>query len=407
MQSFRISLIFPLVILIGIVLSCNGPTPKEISKEEIREEKIFYSTILKEERPYLVFVPKTRRIQKELFQPKKYPVLVLLDGDYLFEPAVEVIKKLSSKGIIPEMIVVSIHNTNRNRDLSPSPYKTVFNGKKIEDIETTGGGDNFLKFLSEELLPEIDELYSTIDLKILVGYNLGGLLAAHAFVQNNTPFKSFISVDPSLWWNNQEINKQIREKIDVNFSNSKSLYISSSNNSEAPTDTSITRRSQQAFFDAVMQKNKTNLQANFQLFEQENQSSVSLLALYEGLLFTFSRFKPKEDIGSDITKYISHYDKLSDFFGITILPTEEEINNLSYEHFKNNDKVLSYQFFKLYTKLYPKAWNGYDSLGEWYLANGDKEKAKICYKISVELNPDNQHGIDIINKIDNNFKVLF
>jgi Tfp pilus assembly protein PilF len=46
---------------------------------------------------------------------------------------------------------------------------------------------------------------------------------------------------------------------------------------------------------------------------------------------------------------------------------------------------------------FPESWNVYDSLAEAYLKIGDKQKAKENYKKSVELNPENTNGIQMLN----------
>lgn len=48
----------------------------------------------------------------------------------------------------------------------------------------------------------------------------------------------------------------------------------------------------------------------------------------------------------------------------------------------------------LNTKLFPESSNTYDSLAEGYLITNDKEKARINFKKSLELNPQNQNAID-------------
>jgi predicted negative regulator of RcsB-dependent stress response len=42
----------------------------------------------------------------------------------------------------------------------------------------------------------------------------------------------------------------------------------------------------------------------------------------------------------------------------------------------------------------------FDSLGEAYADKGDKQKALLNYKKSVQLNPNSQSGKDIIKKLE-------
>jgi CubicO group peptidase (beta-lactamase class C family) len=49
--------------------------------------------------------------------------------------------------------------------------------------------------------------------------------------------------------------------------------------------------------------------------------------------------------------------------------------------------------------LHPDSWNAYDSLGEAYMKNGDKEQAVKNYRKSVELKPTNENGIAALKKL--------
>ena len=48
---------------------------------------------------------------------------------------------------------------------------------------------------------------------------------------------------------------------------------------------------------------------------------------------------------------------------------------------------------------YPNASNPYDSLGEAYMTAGKKELALKNYEKSVELNPNNKNGVEMLKKL--------
>jgi len=50
-------------------------------------------------------------------------------------------------------------------------------------------------------------------------------------------------------------------------------------------------------------------------------------------------------------------------------------------------------------ELHPDSWNAYDSLGEAYLKDGNKELATKNYQKSVELNPKNENGVEALKKL--------
>jgi tetratricopeptide (TPR) repeat protein len=57
--------------------------------------------------------------------------------------------------------------------------------------------------------------------------------------------------------------------------------------------------------------------------------------------------------------------------------------------------------FKLNVEAFPESGNVYDSLGEAYLADGNKELAIKYYKKSVEIDPSNTNGARILNELQN------
>jgi tetratricopeptide (TPR) repeat protein len=58
------------------------------------------------------------------------------------------------------------------------------------------------------------------------------------------------------------------------------------------------------------------------------------------------------------------------------------------------------EIFKFNIELYPNSWNVYDSMGEAYLNNGDTELAIQNYKKSLELNPNNEGGKEMLKKLE-------
>ena len=130
---------------------------------------------------------------------QRYPVLVVLDGEFEDELATSVSRFYAAAGQLPNTIVVGVRNTNRNRDLTPAPV----NGFDVPPEATgAGGADAFLHFLGDELLPYIDAHYRTAPLRVLVGHSLGGLLALYALDHRPDLFSGYLVMEPAAWWNN-------------------------------------------------------------------------------------------------------------------------------------------------------------------------------------------------------------
>ncbi len=117
---------------------------------------------------------------------KSYPVIYRLDGDLdLFTETVGVIHRLAyMEELIPDMIVVMIGNTNRNRDMMPT--NTYF-------FQSEPGAENFKDFIENELVPHINSGYRTTDTKLLCGQSLSSIFTMYCFLTSPDSFDSFIA----------------------------------------------------------------------------------------------------------------------------------------------------------------------------------------------------------------------
>jgi cytochrome c-type biogenesis protein CcmH/NrfG len=49
---------------------------------------------------------------------------------------------------------------------------------------------------------------------------------------------------------------------------------------------------------------------------------------------------------------------------------------------------------------YPESYNAYDSLGEAYMNNGEKDPAIKNYQKSLQLNPKNVNAVEMLKKLN-------
>ncbi|HEU4478631.1 MAG TPA: serine hydrolase [Pyrinomonadaceae bacterium] len=80
--------------------------------------------------------------------------------------------------------------------------------------------------------------------------------------------------------------------------------------------------------------------------------------------------------------------------------SEGELNRLGYQLLQGRKHDEAIQIFKLNVEAYPQAFNTYDSLGEAYMAAGNKDLAIANYKKSLELNPKNDNGAAMLKRLE-------
>lgn len=104
------------VVAMCVVFSFRAQGQETIS---IGERHTLFSRLLNEERAYWVYQPEKRPGETE----RNYPVLYLLDGDSFFHTVVGFTRFFSSSRVssLPPCVVVAVLNTDRTRDLTPTP----------------------------------------------------------------------------------------------------------------------------------------------------------------------------------------------------------------------------------------------------------------------------------------------
>jgi tetratricopeptide (TPR) repeat protein len=79
---------------------------------------------------------------------------------------------------------------------------------------------------------------------------------------------------------------------------------------------------------------------------------------------------------------------------------EVELNDVGYELLEKGKVKAAINVFKLNVNYFPKSWNCYDSLADGYMKAKLYSLALLNYQRSVEMNPNNKHGIEQIRKLE-------
>lgn len=147
--------------------------------------KTLQSAKLGETREIKIQLPRNYEENKD----KLYPVMVVLDGDYLFEPVAGNVDYYSYWEDIPEMIVVGVNqSSSRNSDASYDEQTFL----------PTGKGAAFFEFLGMELLKHIQDNYRTAPFKVIVGHDYTSNFINYYLLKENPLFQGYINLSPDL-----------------------------------------------------------------------------------------------------------------------------------------------------------------------------------------------------------------
>lgn len=344
------------------------------------------SDTLNEERTYWVSLPDSYKEKGMAY--KSYPILIVLDGHAHFKSVSGMVNYMSAgfngNRQIPEMIVVAIKNVSRTRDFTPDKIVT----KRKNDF---GGGDRFLSFLENELIPQLDKDYRTSSYRILFGHSLGGLLATHAYLKEQTLFNAFIAVDPSFGsWDAPTMDKKLEAVTPSTFN--RYIYFASANWGKRNHNN---RHRHVRLYEKLNNKCEKEYPAELEYFENENHGSVPLVAFYNGMLSIFKGYGISYRDIKSMEQLESHYVEISERLSSTMVPPEALVNRLAYAKLRgksDEDKNEALNLFKLNTENFPRSYNAFDSLGEAYEILGDTANAMINFKKSLVLNPNNANA---------------
>jgi CubicO group peptidase (beta-lactamase class C family) len=105
-------------------------------------------------------------------------------------------------------------------------------------------------------------------------------------------------------------------------------------------------------------------------------------------------------VEKDAASAIAEYRKLKAQNSATFDFSEGELNILGYQLLGVKRTKDAIEIFKLNAEMFPDSSNPYDSLGETYLADGQKELALANYKKAAELDPKNSNAIQIVRQLE-------
>jgi predicted alpha/beta superfamily hydrolase len=198
----------------------NVPSPAE--PLAIGETFTIQSTRLKEARRINVYAPAGYAESSTL----RLPVLYMPDGgigeDFLHVAGLVQISVMN--GTMRPFLLVGIENTERRRDMTGPT--TSDDDRKI--APRVGGSAAFRAFIRAELMPEIAARYRTTPESAIIGESLAGLFVVETFLREPDLFDTYIAIDPSLWWNNEELLKSAGEQLRSRPVRKRTLYLASS-----------------------------------------------------------------------------------------------------------------------------------------------------------------------------------
>jgi predicted alpha/beta superfamily hydrolase len=143
------------------------------------------SKALNTKRSFKIKLPKNYDAES----PLKHPLIIVLDGDYLFNPVVGQTEFQTYFDDMPSSIIVGVmHEDSRFSDT----YHDEVTGLPM-DL-----GAKIYEFIGNELIPHIDDQYNTSHFRVVVGHDLTANLMNSFMLKEEPLFHAYVNISPEF-----------------------------------------------------------------------------------------------------------------------------------------------------------------------------------------------------------------
>jgi len=352
-----------LFVLIGLVCLNLGAQVKH---------EIFESFKLQERRNVSYYFPE------DYTEDKKYPLIVVLDAEYLFDLVVANVKFQSRLGRMPQAIVVGIGQGENDIRWEDCDYDEV-SGLPSEK------GKMFYEFLGTEIIPYLATTYKIAPFKMFIGYDITANFGNYFLFKDRSLFNSYISISPVLA---PEMENRVPERLSAL---DQVIFYNVIVEKEASDDrqrilqmnhsiNSITKESLHYFFD-----------------EYDNADHVSIIPYGIGKAFdnVFKIFRPispkeyKTEILTSTDPVFTYledrYTMIEQLFGFE---KPVELNDIMaiYAACRKKEDIESLKpLAELCKKQYPETMMGFYFEGEYYEELGEPKKAFKTFEKAFQM----------------------
>ena len=332
------------------------------------------SKYLNEKRAIEIQLPRSYEIEVD----KNYPLMIVLDGDYMFNIVSGSVDYLSYWGDIPENLVVGINQIyTRFQDSS------VFDNITFTPISSTA---SFYDFIVNELIPYFSKNYRVSNFKVIVGQERTANFANFFLLKNDPQIRGVISISPKI---SENMNRYLNENLSK--SNSKIIYtLSSSKRDFESIFKNVSKLT--ASLDSIENK---NLRFESLIFDKENHYVLPSVSVPKSIRSTYSMYSDIDKIEYDsiISKletspidYLKNkYQLIKEFYDLDKTISMNDF--MAIEEF-----IEENEFFDLYDELSELAKQEYPGTilpsyykGRFIEETGDPKKAMYIYRSAYNM----------------------
>lgn len=232
------------------------------------------SRVLNEKKEIYIGLPETYN------DSTKYPVVIILEGEVLFETFAPLTKVMGQVNEIPECIVAGIPFYNKHLEYAP----------EITGHPESGNADKMLDFYRDELFPVLDSLYHCSQDRIIWAHSgLGGIFCTYLLLGPDSQFSGILSSSPNLKWTQEYV--KMDDVFGLLSNKGKVFYYLTFGSNEGEAYMGNMYQLVKEFKDRLDNEAPDNLIWRFQLYENNNHFTNAIETYMDGLILYFKLMK--------------------------------------------------------------------------------------------------------------------
>ncbi|WP_293298602.1 alpha/beta hydrolase-fold protein [Allomuricauda sp.] len=335
-------------------------------------KEIFESFKLQERRDVSYYFPE------DYTEEKSYPLIVVLDADYLFDLVVANVKFQSRLDRMPEAIVVGIHQAENDLRWEDCDYDEA-SGLPTEK------GKMFYEFLGTELIPYMATTYKIAPFKMFVGYDITANFGNFYLFKDNSFFNSFVSISPVLA---TEMENRVPERLSaLDQTIFYNLIVE-----KAPSDD---RQRILQMNHSINSIKKESLHYFFDEYEEADHESIAAYGISKAFDNVFKIYRPitPEEYKTEIVTseepvfdYLENrYNTIEDLFGFEKQVELNDIMAIYAACLKKQDYDSLKPLADLCKKEFPETMMGFYFEAEHYEFIGEPKKAFKAFEKAFQM----------------------
>lgn len=339
--------------------------------------QVIYESIaslkLNETRNLKIQLPRNYNPEDKL----QYPLVIVLDGDYLFEPFTGNVDYQAYWGEMPECIVVGI-NQGENRE------EDLFYDKEI--YFPAHEGASFFEFIGMELIPFLESKYNVSKFRIVAGHDLSANFINYYLFKDYPIFRAFILLSPDLA---PEMTSRVRDRL-TTLNTSIFYYMATAENDLDALKKKIDEHDSQ-----LKMLSNSKLFYRFDNFNDADHYSLVGLGIPKALNEIFALYKPinKKEYDEQVMtyeegpfKYLQKkYDDIRQFYGFKKKVVENDIRAVASAAMRKDDRDALWEVARLARREYPESMISAYYTGMYYETENNLKKALHNYQSGLLL----------------------